>query len=191
MSYQYPNFDPLDIPLDFFITKIIVNCGNCRRWLGNKCKYERMFLLKKYIGVKVIEAVPMNLVDAEEKLQRKIKPGNEEGYLVKYPDGYESWSPKDAFEEAYRLTDGLTFGLAIEALRKGYKLARAGWNGKGMFVYYIPPACYPTQTEVAKKEFGDTALYNAYLAIKNVNGTVSTWVPSINDALSGDWVIIE
>jgi hypothetical protein len=55
----------------------------------------------KYIGFKLIDATPMNLIDAEEKLQRKIKPGNEPGYLVKYPEGYESWSPKDVFEKAY------------------------------------------------------------------------------------------
>lgn len=122
------------------------------------------------------------------------RPGDEEyeeGYKVVYPDGYVSWSPKKAFEDAYHKTDELTFGLAIEALRKGSKVARLGWNGKGMFVYYIPPNIYPTQTEVAKKEFGDTALYNAYLAIRNVNGTVSTWVPSINDCLAGDWQIVE
>lgn len=57
--------------------------------------------MNKYIGFKMIEAEPKNLVDAEELLQRKIKPGNEDGYLVKYEDGYASWSPKDTFEKAY------------------------------------------------------------------------------------------
>ena len=57
--------------------------------------------MDKYIGTKIIEGKPMNLVDAEEYLQRKIKPGNEPGYLVKYKDGWESWSPKDEFEAAY------------------------------------------------------------------------------------------
>jgi hypothetical protein len=41
-----------------------------------------------YIGIKIIEAWP------ETKENRK-------GYGVKYPDGYISWSPKDAFESAY------------------------------------------------------------------------------------------
>ena len=32
--------------------------------------------------------------------------------------------------------------------------------------------------------------YNAYMAIKNVNETVSTWVPSVNDCLAEDWEIL-
>ena len=44
--------------------------------------------MKKYIGIKQIEAEPME------------KDGKE-GYRVQYPDGYVSWSPKEAFEEAY------------------------------------------------------------------------------------------
>lgn len=41
-----------------------------------------------YIGVKCVKAEPM------------IKDGKD-GYKVVYPDGYESWSPKEAFESAY------------------------------------------------------------------------------------------
>ncbi len=45
---------------------------------------------------------------------------SEEGYAVRYPDGYMSWSPKETFfEEAYRPSDCMTFGLAIEAAKKG------------------------------------------------------------------------
>ena len=86
----------------------------------------------------------------------------------------------------------MNFGLAIEAIKKGEKVARAGWNGKGMFVYYVPAAAYPAQTGVAKQFFGEDALvpYAAYMAIKNVNGTVSTWVPSVNDCLSEDWLVV-
>ncbi len=60
--------------------------------------------MKVYVGVKVIEAKTMNLGDYNEYRGWKI-PDNEdpsrEGYLVQYPDGYVSWSPKEIFEEAY------------------------------------------------------------------------------------------
>ena len=36
------------------------------------------------------------------------------GYKVKYKDGYESWSPKEVFEEAYRELDCLDFINATE-----------------------------------------------------------------------------
>lgn len=86
----------------------------------------------------------------------------------------------------------LTFGDALVALKQGKNVSRAGWNGKGMFVYYVPPASYPVQTGAAKSHFGEGSLvpYNAYLAIKNVNETVSTWVPSVNDCLAEDWTIL-
>lgn len=83
------------------------------------------------------------------------------------------------------------FGYALDMLKCGKKVARKGWNGKGMFVYYVPENSYPARTEIAKKEFGDMVKYNPCFAIKNVNGTVSTWVPSVNDCLAEDWEVVE
>jgi hypothetical protein len=85
----------------------------------------------------------------------------------------------------------MKFGEAVEALKDGCKVARHGWNGNGMFVYYVGPGIYPTTTDVAKAEFGDRVQYNPYLAIKTVQGSVSTWVPSINDVLAEDWLIVK
>ncbi|PEF03455.1 hypothetical protein COM97_27335 [Bacillus thuringiensis] len=85
----------------------------------------------------------------------------------------------------------MTFGQAIEALKQNKKVARKGWNGKGMFVYFVPANSYPTMTDVAKKEFGDMAHYNPYFAIKTVVGTISTWVPSVGDCLAEDWEVVE
>ena len=48
--------------------------------------------MEKYIGVKLIEAQP------DKKMVNCIA---KDGYMVVYPDGYVSWSPKEVFEEAY------------------------------------------------------------------------------------------
>lgn len=48
-----------------------------------------MYEWKSYIGAKIIQAHPQD---------KDGKPG----YAVRYPDGYESWSPQAVFEEAYR-----------------------------------------------------------------------------------------
>ncbi|WP_440966131.1 DUF2829 domain-containing protein [Massilia sp. GER05] len=129
--------------------------------------------------------------------------GADNGYLVEYePDGkpnvpgragYVSWSPKAVFDDAYRRTDAMTFGLAVEALKRGHRVTRAGWNGKGMFVYLVPANSYPAQTGAAKAFFGDGGMvpYNAYLALKGSDDTVSTWAPSGSDALAEDWLIVE
>jgi hypothetical protein len=116
------------------------------------------------------------------------------GYFVHYcenADDYTAYSPAGPFESGYTSAGGpLNFGQAIEALKAGKAVARAGWNGKGMFVYMVPANSYPPSTETAKSHFfGKLVPYNAYLAIKNVNETVSTWVPSVNDVLAEDWEV--
>lgn len=85
----------------------------------------------------------------------------------------------------------MDFGLALQALKEGRAVAREGWNGKGLFVYLVSGGDYPVQMDVVKpiaKEDG-TLHYNPYMAIKNVDGTISTWVPSVNDCLAEDWFV--
>jgi len=60
--------------------------------------------MKAYVGTKIIKASPMDectflkLIKGEDVTNRETRPG----YLVLYPDGYKSWSPKQTFEIAYR-----------------------------------------------------------------------------------------
>lgn len=98
--------------------------------------------MEKYLGVKIISAEPMSQDQfAGAKNFRdlsKLSGGiDREGYKVVYEDGDVSWSPKEVFEKAYRRIDNLTFGLAIEALKLGKKVCRAGWNGKGMYLKLV------------------------------------------------------
>jgi hypothetical protein len=85
-----------------------------------------------------------------------------------------------------------TFAGALSALKDGKRVARNGWNGRGMFVYLVPAASYPVQTDAAKAHFGENAMvpYNAYFALKGVDGRISTWVPSVTDLLAEDWQVI-
>ena len=87
----------------------------------------------------------------------------------------------------------MDFGKALSWVKAGARIAREGWNGKGMFVYYVPATAYLAQTGVAREYFGERALvpYAAYLALKGTKDEVSTWVPSINDVLAEDWVVLE
>jgi hypothetical protein len=48
------------------------------------------------------------------------------------------------------MENGLNFGKAIEAAKAGKRVARAGWNGAGMFAYIVPASQYPAITGVAK-----------------------------------------
>ena len=89
--------------------------------------------------------------------------------------------------------ENLNFGDAIKALKEGKKVARQGWNGKGMFLYYVWADRYPAKTEAAKSiaDHDGTVPYGAYIAMKTVDGTVIPWLASQTDMLSEDWIILE
>ena len=72
--------------------------------------------MKKYIGTKTIMAMPMAKSEAEKVLNRSLDDANggEDGYLVEYTDGYKSWSPKETFEEAYKIADTYLDRMRIE-----------------------------------------------------------------------------
>lgn len=77
--------------------------------------------MKKYIGTKEVEAMPMTLGEFINHSGRNpyansgdMHGNNEQGYLVKYKDGYESWSPKAVFDEAYKCSDSFLDRLHIE-----------------------------------------------------------------------------
>jgi len=86
----------------------------------------------------------------------------------------------------------MNIGGAIEAAKKGKKIRRAGWNGKGMYVVYqkgypdgIP--CNANTAEACHIEEGTLFKIQPYLIIKQPNGVFSMWAPSGNDALAEDW----
>lgn len=74
--------------------------------------------MKKYLGTKLVTAKPMTRVEAEVILGKFIKPAKQEysgeGYLVRYEDGYQSWSPKEVFNKAYKPADNFLDRLIIE-----------------------------------------------------------------------------
>lgn len=124
---------------------------------------------------------------------------NEAGYLVEYVDGgaanhpnhagYISWSPVDVFNKAYKESGEMSFGMAIEAAKQGFKISRTGWNGKGLFAYIVPANKYPAQTDAITSIFPDDMVpYDAYWALCSPSG-VNTWAPSGSDSLANDWVI--
>lgn len=89
----------------------------------------------------------------------------------------------------------LTFGEAIEALKQGSKVARKGWNGKDMFIFYVPANSYPAngnKNGTMKGYFKDDLVpYGAYIAMKTAQNNVVPWLASQTDVLSEDWAIIE
>lgn len=84
--------------------------------------------LKKYTGTKQVSAMPMTLGEfrtysGRDPYSNSENPGNSYmGYLVKYEDGYESWSPMEVFEKAYHCTETYIDRLQIEYNTEAEKL---------------------------------------------------------------------
>lgn len=149
--------------------------------------------MQQYIGTKIVEAAPAvkkggKVYDLTLPIPRSMEP-EEPGYRVRYPDGYESWSPKDVFEEAYRPTDAMSFGLAIEAAKKGKRIARKGWNGKRQYVELATAISYASPIGVVVNAEHD-AIGNQALAFVGTSGVQMGWLASQADMLADDWMIV-
>ena len=172
--------------------------------------------MKRHLGVKLINAKPMTRQEYNDFRGWELpadENGADEGFLVEYVDGgkantseyqgYVSWSPKEVFVNAYRPVIGMPFGLAIEAAKNGAKIARSGWNGKNMFVVYMPPLSLPpfNTADTSRKVNDRTAKYigedkplncQPYFAMYNAQEEwIPGWRASQSDMLSDDWAIVE
>ena len=148
--------------------------------------------MRGYIGTKLILAKLMTRGEYNEYRGWPVPEGEEagdEGYLVQYEDGYQSWSPKDVFEKAYREYGGMTFGLALEAAKKGYKVARLGWNGKSQYVELATNISY-VGADGTVENVNHAAIGNNALAFCGTSGVQIGWLASQADMLAEDWMIV-
>lgn len=72
----------------------------------------------------------------------------------------------------------MDFGQAINALKKGHKVAREGWNGKNMFIELQVP------NKLSKMSL-------PYVYMKTVTGDLIPWLASQADMLAEDWVALD
>lgn len=157
--------------------------------------HEKLKDTTRYLGVKFVDAKSMTLGKYNEYRGWEI-PADEdpmaEGYIVQYPDMYISWCPAVQFLEANRTIEAMTFGHAIEALKEGFKVARAGWNGKSMFLFLVDGSTfkvnrapllgiYPEGTEIN---------YCPHIDMKTADGSIVPWLASQTDVLAEDWCIV-
>lgn len=150
--------------------------------------------MNPYIGTKLITARPMTRGAYKEYRGWSIPADEnpeEEGYLVRYSDGYESWSPKDVFEEAYRPTDSMNFGLAIEAAKQGEKIARKNWNGKGQYVFLAHDVEFRTDADLSAFADTDVEVHDALVIKTSQDIFQPGWLASQSDMLADDWYIVE
>lgn len=85
----------------------------------------------------------------------------------------------------------MNFGEALQKLKQGERVCRAGWNGAGMFIFLVPGSTfvvnrppllgiYPEGTEIN---------YMSHIDMRTAQGTIVPWLASQTDVLAEDWVI--
>ena len=163
-----------------------------------------------HIGSKALNAEVMTLGEYNDFRGWELpkdEDGSTPGYLVEYLDGgkanvdthegYISWSPKDVFEHSYRKSDNFTFGDALELMGHGAKLARTGWNGKGMCIFLVQgynPTITPDSqyAMVGVPNVDGTVIINPTIHMVTATGEVQPgWLASQADMLAKDWMLVE
>ena len=85
---------------------------------------------------------------------------------------------------------GMTFGEAIENMKKGEKVARRGWNGKKQYIQLATGLSYKTaQGEIVNCEHD--AIGNKAIAFVGTSGVQMGWLASQADMLAEDWELVE
>lgn len=84
------------------------------------------------------------------------------------------------------------FSWALIQLKAGKKVARHGWNGKGMFVFLVPGSTFLVNRPPLLGIYpeGTVIDYRSHVDMKTADGQVVPWVASQSDLLSDDWEIV-
>ncbi len=162
--------------------------------------------MEKFMGTKTIWASAMTRAEYNKYRNWELpedENGDDRGYIVEYVDGgpsnhpshkgYISWSPEEVFNLSYQDINNLSFSHAIQAVQKGEKVTRLGWNGKNMFIFLVPSSTF----EVSRLpllgifEKGTKVYYNSHIDMKTDDGEICVWSPSQIDMASNDWRIIK
>ena len=164
--------------------------------------------MQEFIGTKRIKAEPLTRLDYTH-FRGWILPedenGEDEGYLVEYLDGgkpnvegyegYVSWSPKEQFEAAYQASGSMSFGHAVEMMKAGKKVARSGWNGKGMWLRLVgngkyDVACGIVYPEGSYDEGEKVVTLAPWVGMKTADDTFIPWLASQADVIGEDWEVV-
>jgi len=94
----------------------------------------------------------------------------------------------------------MDIGEAIQALKEGERVARAGWNGKDMWLALscngtrqVPASQFwsPRNSEYAAAQKGACATVLPCITMKTATGEILMgWLASQSDLLADDWVVV-
>lgn len=86
----------------------------------------------------------------------------------------------------------MNFSEALEDIKNGERVAREGWNGKGMFIFLVPGSTFKVNRPPLMGIYpeGTEINYHAHIDMKTADGQVVPWLCSQTDMLADDWEVV-
>ena len=86
----------------------------------------------------------------------------------------------------------MDFGSALLALKDGKRVARAGWNGKGMFLFLVPGSTFNVNRPPLLGIYaeGTQINYCPHIDMKTADNKIVPWLASQTDVLAEDWEVV-
>lgn len=86
----------------------------------------------------------------------------------------------------------MDFGQALNIVKAGGRVARSGWNGKGMFIFLVPGSRFKVNREPLLSILGEGTEvdYHGHVDMRTANGQIVPWLCSQTDMLAEDWAEI-
>lgn len=83
----------------------------------------------------------------------------------------------------------MNFSEALDAIKAGRRVARSGWNGKGMFVFLVPGSVFKVNREPLLSILGEgtEVRYHGHIDMRTADGMIVPWLASQTDLLADDW----
>ena len=84
------------------------------------------------------------------------------------------------------------FSGALVKIRQGHRMQRAGWNGKGMFVFLAGRSVFTVNREPLLSILGEgtKVTYRPHIDIYQPDGSIGVWQPSTGDVMAEDWQVV-
>lgn len=86
----------------------------------------------------------------------------------------------------------MTFSEALERIKQGDRVARLGWNGRGMFIFLVPGSTFqvnrPPLLGIYRE--GTEITYGSHIDMRTADNKIVPWIASQTDLLADDWLVV-
>lgn len=86
----------------------------------------------------------------------------------------------------------MNFSDALQSIKAGNRVARAGWNGKKMFIFLVQGSTFIVNRPPLLGIYpeGTVINYHAHIDMRTADGMIVPWLCSQTDMLANDWEVV-